>query len=61
MHYLGIFRDIDAYLDTLTGAQLGGEGRTPMSFLKIENSAQILEKKALIVSFFQLQFPLILH
>ena len=52
-----IFRDIDAYSATLTGAQLGGEGRTPLLFLKIEKSVLILERKALIVLIFGLNFP----
>ena len=31
-----MFKDIDAYSATLTGAQLVGEERLPLSFLKIE-------------------------
>ena len=30
--YLGIFRDIDAYSATFTGAQLGGRGNSPLHF-----------------------------
>ena len=48
--YLGIFRDIDAYSATLTGAQ-------PCPFLKIKKSILILERKALIVSVFGLNLP----
>ena len=52
-----MFRDIDAYSATLTGAQLGEEGRSPLPFLKIEKSVLILERKALIVFIFELNFP----
>ena len=34
--YSGMFKDIDAYSATLTGAQLVGEERLPLSSLKIE-------------------------
>ena len=56
--YLGIFRDIDAYSVTLTGMQQGEDGRPPLPILKIENSALILKRKALILSNFELYFLL---
>ena len=54
--YVGIFNDIDVYSATLRGAQLEGEGKSTLSFLKFGNSALILERKALIVSIFELNF-----
>ena len=42
--YLDIFRDIDAYSTTLTGVQLGGEGWSPLVFLKIGKSVLISER-----------------
>ena len=55
--YLDIFRDINAYLATITGAQLGRRGRPPFLFFKIEKSVLILERKAPIVSIIGLNFP----
>ena len=55
--YLGIFRDIDTYSATFTGVQLERRGKPPLLFLKIEESALIFEKKALIVFIFGLNFP----
>ena len=44
--YLGSFKDIHAYSDTLTGVQLGGSGGGLLcSNLKSEKSVLILEKK----------------
>ena len=54
--YLGIFKDVDSHATTLTGAQLGGEGKPPLPFLKIEKGVLIFERKALIVSIFELNF-----
>ena len=33
---LGIIRDTDAYSATFTGMELGGRGRPPLSFFKIQ-------------------------
>ena len=44
---MGIFKDIDAYTITLTGAQLEGRGKVSLLFFKIEKSVLILERKAL--------------
>ena len=56
-----IFKNIqeyDAYSVTLTGAQLRGSGRGLLySFLIIKKSAEIREKKTLIVSILGLNFP----
>ena len=40
---LGIFRDTDACSATLTSAELRGEERLPLLFLKIEKGVLILE------------------
>ena len=47
----------NVYSNTLTRVQLGEEGRLHLLFLKIEKSVLILERKALIVSNFGLNFP----
>ena len=44
---MGIFKDIDAYTITLTGAQLEGRGKVSLLFFKIEKSVLIWERKAL--------------
>ena len=49
--YLGIFTDIDAYSATPTDAQL-------LPVLNIKKSTLIWERKALIVSIFELKFLL---
>ena len=54
--YLDIFRDIDTYSATLTGTQLKRKGRPPLPFLKIEKNCLILERQALIVTIFGLNF-----
>ena len=41
----GIFRDIDAYSATPTGAQVGVDGRPLLAFLKIEKSVLIFEER----------------
>ena len=48
--------DIESYLATLTGAQFGGDERSPLPFLEIEKSVLIFGRKALIVSIFGLNF-----
>ena len=55
--YLGIFRNIDAYSVTLTGAQLGERGEASPALFEIEKSVLIFEIKALVVSIFGLNFP----
>ena len=57
--YLGIFRDIDAYAATLTGPQLGGgeRGEASPALYQNQKSALFLERKALIVPIFGLNFP----
>ena len=41
--YLGIFRDIDAYSVTPTGAQLGGRGEASLAVFEIKKCVQIFE------------------
>ena len=46
--YLSIFRDIDKYLATLTGMQLGGEGRPFLPFWKIGKSVKFSIQKVVL-------------
>ena len=59
--YLGVFRDIDAYSATLTGAPLERRwkaiGRPHLRFLKIEDRVLVLERKVLILSILGLNLP----
>ena len=55
--YLGIFRDIYAYSATLTGAQIVGEREDFLARFENRKNVLILERKALILSIFELNYP----
>ena len=54
---LGIFRGIDAYSVTLTGAKLKGKGEAFPALFENRKRVLILERKVVIVSTFGLSFP----
>ena len=58
--HLDIFGDTDAYSATLKSAQLGGEGRPKLPFLKIAKSDLNFERKDQTVSIFGTYFSQIL-
>ena len=52
-----MFRDVDAYSATLTGAQLGRRGEASPTLFENRKNALILGRKALIVPIIGLSFP----
>ena len=52
-----IFRGIDAYSATLTGAKLKGKGEAFPALFENRKRVLILERKVVIVSTFGLNFP----